>query len=246
MRLRPGVQSLLVFILLAVAPVRSACAQAVEAAPKAQIVAFGLSDELNVFHSEATRAAAILAQRYGRGVTPLVRTNRRGSAQATPASLRNALVATAARMDRDNDVLFVFLTSHGSPRGIAVQTGRRLGFLTPAQFAAMLRETGVRQKVVIISACYSGIFLPLADANTQVITAADATHPSFGCEKAATWTFFGRAFFSEAMPKTDNLRDAFVLARAAVLARERRERYEPSNPQMAGGQSFAGRLRAAR
>src|SRR5215813_4765717 len=130
MRLRPGVQSLLVFILLAVAPVRSAYAQTVEAAPKAQIVAFGLSDELNVFHSEATRAAAILAQRYGRGVTPLVRTNRRGSARATPASLRNALVATAARMDRDNDVLFVFLTSHGSPRGIAVQTCRPMGFLS--------------------------------------------------------------------------------------------------------------------
>ena len=246
MRLRPGVHSLLVFILLAVVPVHSAYAQTVEAAPKARIVAFGLSDELNVFHSEATRAAAILSQRYGRGVKPLVRTNRRGSTQATPASLRDALVATAARMDRDNDVLFVFLTSHGSPGGIAVQTGRRLGFLTPAQLAAMLRETGVRQKVVIISACYSGIFLPLADADTQVITAADATHPSFGCEKAATWTFFGRAFFNEALPKTDNLRDAFELARAAVLARERRERYEPSNPQMAGGQSFSGRLRAAR
>src|SRR5262249_56698821 len=145
------IQSFHVSIVRAATPVRSAYAKTVEAAPKAQIVAFGLSDELNVFHSEATRAAAILAQRYGRGVTPLVRTNRRGSARATPASLRNALVATAARMDRDNDVLFVFLTSHGSPRGIAVQTGRRLGFLTPAQLAAMLRETGVRQNGVILS-----------------------------------------------------------------------------------------------
>src|SRR5215470_9755198 len=240
-----GLRTFLVFILLVAAPV-GAGAQTSDAAPKGFVVAFGLSDELNVFHTEATRAAAILAQRYGHGVAPLVRTNRRGSVQATPASLRAALVATASRMDRDNDVLFVFLTSHGSPRGIAVQTGRRLGFLTPAQLAAMLRETGVRQKVVIISACYSGIFLPLADADTQVITAADATHPSFGCEKAATWTFFGRAFFNEALPKTDNLSDAFALARAAVLARERREHYDPSNPQMAGGQSFAGRLRAVR
>jgi len=246
MHLPAGLRTFVVLILLAVAPVGAGRAQTVDAAPKGYVVAFGLSDELNVFHTEAMRAAAILAQRYGRGVAPVVRTNRRGAAQATPASLRDALVATAARMDHDNDVLFVFLTSHGSPRGIAVQSGRRLGFLTPAQLATMLRETGVRQKVVIISACYSGIFLPLADANTQVITAADATHPSFGCEKAATWTFFGRAFFNEALPKTDNLRDAFELARAAVLARERREHYEPSNPQMAGGQSFASRLRAAR
>src|SRR5262245_2865453 len=246
MHLPAGLRTFLVFILLVVAPAGGGHAQTADVAPKGYVVAFGLSDELNVFHSEATRAAAILAQRYGHGVAPLVRTNRRGATQATPASLRAALLATAARMDRDNDVLFVFLTSHGSPRGIAVQTGRRLGFLTPAQLAGFLRETGVRRKVVILSACYSGIFLPLADANTKVITAADATHPSFGCEKAATWTFFGRAFFNEALPKTDNLRDAFELARTAVLARERRERYEPSNPQMAGGQSFAARLRAAR
>ena len=247
MRWRVDFPTLLTIILLAVAPARSGHAQTAEAAaPKGHVVAFGLSDELNVFHTEATRAAAILAQRYGNGVAPVVRTNRRGSVRATPASLRETLVATAAHMDRDNDVLFVFLTSHGSPRGIAVTAGKRQALFAPAQLGALLRETGVRRKVVIISACYSGIFSPLADANTLVITAADATHPSFGCEKTATWTFFGRAFFNEAVPKTDNLRDAFVLARAAVLARERRERYEPSNPQMAGGESFAPRLRAAR
>src|SRR5262245_5313172 len=246
MRPQAGLQAFLLVILLAAASAGAGRAQTAEVpAPKGHVVAFGFSDELNVFHTEATRAAAILAQRYGRGVAPVVRTNRRGSARATPASLREALVTMAARMDRDNDVLFVFLTSHGSPRGVAIQSGRRQGVLTPAQLASMLRETGVRQKVVIISACYSGVFIPLADANTVVITAADATHPSFGCEKTATWTFFGRAFFNEAVPRTDNLRDAFVLARTAVLAREQKERYEPSNPQMAGGQSFSGRLRAA-
>jgi Peptidase C13 family len=246
MRLPAGIHAFLVLVALTVAPVGSGHAQTADAAPpKGHIVAFGFSDDLNVFHSEATRAAAILAQRYGRGSAPVVQTNRRGSGRATVASLRQALVATAARMDRDNDVLFVFLTSHGTPRGIVIKAGRRVGILTPGEFAALLRETGVRQKVVIISACYSGVFIPLADAGTFVVTAADATHPSFGCEKAATWTFFGRAFFSEAIPRTDNLPDAFVHARSAVLARERKERYEPSNPQMAGGQSFVARLRAA-
>jgi Peptidase C13 family len=238
---------LVLLVVLVLGPAGFARAQNAGAPqPKGFVVAFGLSDELNVFHSEATRAAAILVKSYGGGAPPLVYTNRPRARHATVENLRTALAQTAARMDRDNDVLFLFLTSHGTKDGVVLQSGRRVAVLTPAQLAALLRETGVRNKVVIISACYSGVFLPLADPGTLVMTAADAAHPSFGCEKAATWTFFGRALFSQAIPKTNNLRDAFVVARSAVLARETREGYEPSNPQMAGGQNFSARLRAVR
>jgi hypothetical protein len=237
----------LFLVLLVVAPAGSGRAQTVDAtAPRGHVVAFGLSDELKVFHSEATRAAVILARHYGRGAAPLVYTNTRTSRRASAATLRAALATAAAHMDRDKDVLFVFLTSHGSRQGVSVKAGRRHATLTPFELAGLLRETGVRNKVLIISACYSGIFIPLADSGTLVITAADATHPSFGCEPTATWTYFGRAFFNEAMPRTDSLRDAFVVARSAVLARERKQGYEPSNPQMAGGQGFSTRLRAVR
>jgi hypothetical protein len=240
-------RALIVVVGLIVAPVSAAHAQATDTSTaRGHVVAFGLSDELNVFHSEATQAAAILARHYGREIAPLVYTNSRRSSRASVAALRDALATVASRMDRDNDVLFVFLTSHGSPDGLALQAGRRRGFLTPAQVGGVLRATGARKKVLIVSACFSGIFVPLADAETLVITAADATHPSFGCEKRATWTYFGRAFFSQAIPKTDNLKDAFVIARSVVLARERKQGFEPSNPQIAGGQSFAAGLRAAR
>jgi len=241
-----GFSRLLLLVVLVVAPAGFVRAQTVDAAqPRGYIVAFGLSDELNVFHSEATRAAAILARHYGRGVAPLVYTNTRTARRASVDTLRAALATAASRMDRENDVLFVFLTSHGSQQGVSIKAGRREGVLAPSALAALLRETGARNKVLIISACYSGIFIPLADPGTLVITAADATHPSFGCEETATWTYFGRAFFLQAMPKADNLRDAFVIARSAVLARERKQGYQPSNPQMAGGQGFAARLRAA-
>jgi hypothetical protein len=247
----PSLSRLVVFVVLLFAPVEAGRAQTfdpnqAQTASRGHIVAFGLSDEQNVFHSEATRAAAILAQYYGRGVPPLVYTNTRSSSKATVANLRVALARAAARMDRENDVLFLFLTSHGSREGVALKAGRRVGVLTPAQLGALLRETGARSKVLIVSACFSGVFLPLAEPGTLVITAADATHPSFGCEATATWTFFGRAFFREAIPQTENLREAFVLARSSVLARERKEGFEPSNPQMAGGQSFSTRLHAVR
>jgi hypothetical protein len=100
----------------------------------------------------------------------------------------------------------------------------------------MLDRAGVRYKVVIISACYSGVFIPhLATADTLVITAADANHPSFGCEDRAKWTFFGDAFFNASLRQSATLRDAFTRARSLILKRELRNGFEPSRPQMAGG-----------
>jgi peptidase C13-like protein len=247
MNLPTSFRALFMVLGLIVTPVSAGHAQAIDTSPaRGHIVAFGLSDELNVFHSEATRAAAILARHYGREVAPLVYTNTRTSSTASVATLRDALARVASRMDRENDVLFLFLTSHGSPRGLAIQSGKRQGVLTPSQVGTLLRETGARKKILVVSACFSGIFVPLADPETLVITAADATHPSFGCEKRATWTYFGRAFFSQAIPKTDNLQGAFAIARSIVFARERKQGYESSNPQMSGGQSFAAGLRAVR
>src|SRR4051794_5856599 len=134
------------------------------------------------------------------------------------------------------DVLAVVLTSHGSPEGLAVVAGRRDGTLTPPQLRAMLDASGAKYRVVIISACYSGVFVPaLADPRTLVITAAAADRSSFGCEDRATWTYFGDAFFNQALRRAPTLEAAFNTARQIVSAREQREGFPPSNPQMAGG-----------
>ena len=139
-------------------------------------------------------------------------------------------------MNGESDVLFVILTSHGSPDGLAVTAGRLTETLKPSNLAEMLGRTGVRHKVVIISACYSGVFIPpLANADTLVITAADANHPSFGCEDKAKWTYFGDAFFNVALRRAATLKGAFLDARSLVLKRELRQGFEPSHPQMAGG-----------
>ena len=155
---------------------------------------------------------------------------------ATIEALAMSLQAAANGMDAENDVLFLILTSHGSRAGLAVKAGRLTQTLTPSNLADMLARTGVRHKVVVISACYSGVFIPrLANPDMLVITAADADHPSFGCRDKAKWTYFGDAFFNVALRQTKSLKDAFVVARALVQKRELREHFEPSNPLMAGG-----------
>src|SRR4051794_18921583 len=139
-------------------------------------------------------------------------------------------------MDTNKDVLAVVLTSHGSPEGLAVVAGRRGGTLTPPELRAILDASGAKYRIVIISACYSGVFVPaLANPRTLVITAAAADRPSFGCEDGATWTYFGNALFNQALRTSRDLPTAFAEARRLVTARELRERFEPSNPQMAGG-----------
>jgi hypothetical protein len=224
----------LLFVLLFAFAFAPATAQSLR---KVTVVSFGLYGGQDVFRSEATGAAQIVASRFG-GDPVIVRFNTRKNADATVDKLAATLDQAAKRMDRSTDVLFLILTSHGSPEGLAVTAPRRNTMLTPARLAAMLERTGVRHKVVVLSACYSGIFIPrLANADTLVITAADRNHPSFGCTDKAKWTYFGDAFFNSALRQSATLKEAFTLARSLVLTWELRSGFEPSQPQMAGGEN---------
>jgi len=226
---------LLLALLLVLAP--TAYAGGAEPKPQVKIVAFGLFGDQDVFESEAKGATGIVSSRFG-GAGPIVRFNSKTRGDATAETLAAALQSAAMGMDAERDILFVILTSHGSKAGLVVQAGKRVDTLSPSTLAAMLNRTGVRHRVVIISACYSGIFIPpLADAETLVITAADANHPSFGCRDGAQWTYFGDALFNNALRRMANLKNAFALARKIVGARERANGFAPSNPQMAGGRN---------
>ncbi len=238
---RDFVAAILALVLTFGASVSPACA---EEAAKIGVVSFGLFGDQGVFKSEATGAAQVVADRFAAGPID-VRYNSRKGGGATIEGLARSLRETATGLDAERDVLFLILTSHGSPEGLAIRAGRLTQTLTPAQLADMLAKTGVRHKVVVISACYSGVFIPrLATSDVLVITAADAEHPSFGCEDKARWTYFGDAFFNVALRKAASLKDAFLEARSLVRRRELRERFEPSNPLMAGGTNVLSFLAA--
>ena len=139
-----------------VAPAQLDPAQGTQALRKVGVVSFGLFGGQDVFRSEATGAAAVVASRFG-GDPVVVRFNTRKSGDAT--------------------------------------------------------------------------------IDTLVITAADRNHPSFGCEDKAKWTYFGDAFFNSALRQSQTLREAFSLARSLVLTWELRNGFEPSHPQIAGGEN---------
>jgi hypothetical protein len=164
---------------------------------------------------------------------------------ASRSALERALRGMAARMDVENDVLFLALSSHGKKEAYLVVDNGALPLdkLTPSALADMLRESGIRWKVLVISACYAGTFIePLRDEYTVIITAAAPHRASFGCNDRRELTYFGEAFYRDAFPKAPDLRAAFDAAAASIAAREQKEGLLPSMPQAHFGARIEDKL----
>jgi hypothetical protein len=158
---------------------------------------------------------------------------------ASATSLRRVLKRVGEVMDRDDDILFLFLTSHGAKDHKFSLEFWPLQFndLTPQVLRGALDDAGIQWRVIVVSACYAGGFInALKGERTIVIAAAGPDRKSFGCSHEAQWTHFGEAFFDQALRAEPRVTQAFALAREAVTAREKKEKREsPSDPRMAAG-----------
>jgi hypothetical protein len=166
---------------------------------------------------------------------------------ASVSGLKYALRGLAARMNLDRDVLFLVISSHGaSEPAIAVSNSDLpLNDMTDEDLAGALSDSGVKWRVIIISACYAGGFIDaLKNPRTIVITAAAADRTSFGCSNDRDLTYFGEAFFRDALPEARSLRDAFERAKSAIASREGRERVDASKPQAYFGAELETKLAA--
>jgi hypothetical protein len=207
----------------------------------------GFGDE-RVFAEETALAAERIADRYDAGQRSLRLVNDRRDIEkhpfATVASLRYALDALGRVMDAD-DVLFLALTSHGSHDAtIEISNpGIRPDKLSAQQLAEALDHAGIRWRVIVISACYSGSFMKsLADERTIVLTAAAWNKPSFGCSDDRHLTYFGEGFYRDALPAARDLREAFEVTSREITRRERSEKRVPSEPQAHFGAELEARM----
>jgi Peptidase C13 family len=174
--------------------------------------------------------------------------NNLDTAGNTPiASLQNfaaSVHAVAQAMDRERDVLLLFMTSHGSRNGVGLLlTGELYAELSPRDVAMILDSEGIANRIVIVSACYSGVFLkPLVNENSIVLTAADTDHPSFGCSDQRGWTYFGDAFFNRSLIPGEDLQQAFIDEKKTVGEWETDYGLTPSNPQGFFGRALTREL----
>jgi hypothetical protein len=216
--------------------------------PNVFYVGFAGDGEQDIFKREEQFAQQVFGGHFGSEDRSLDLINdnddRDSYPLATVSALQQSLKLIASRMDVDQDLLVLMLTSHGSRDGLAVVNGTLpLLQLSPVDLRRALEESGIKWRVVIVSACYSGVFADaLKGDNTLVITASDADHSSFGCDDDRDLTYFGEAFLKDSVPATKTLEDAFRKAAALVRERETQEGKTPSNPQMSIGANMREKL----
>jgi hypothetical protein len=191
----------------------------------------------SVFLRESDYVANMLASRFGAfGQIRLVnhRDHLSDRPMATRENLRRAALTLAERSGPE-DLIFIYLTSHGTSEHELVldQPRMELADLPADELAAVLAPLKNRDKIIVISSCYSGGFIPaLKDERTLIMTASRADRVSFGCSEEANFTYFGDALFAQALNQTDDLEQAFKLAKATVAERELADSFEASEPQI--------------
>ncbi|BBL76243.1 C13 family peptidase [Methylomagnum ishizawai] len=210
----------------------------------------GESDE-QVFAHEVGYALDLFDRRFDTQGRSIALVNSPDTLVRWPIANRHALdaalQAVARRMDPKEDVLFLFLTSHGSKdHKLSVRfEPLPLDDLPAATLKAALDRAGIRQRIVVVSACYSGGFLDaLKDDDSLILTAARRDRASFGCGVDSEFTYFGQAYFVEALAQTRSFVAAFDMARQTIERREQAEGNEPSLPQIHVGKNIAPKLRA--
>jgi hypothetical protein len=217
--------------------------------PDLYFVAFGPYGDQDVFLKESLYSARLFATRFGAHGRSLALVNSPRKVKELPlasvTNLERVLARIGATMEPAEDILFLFLTSHGSRDGTLSVELDNLSFrpLTAPVLAAALKDSGIRWKVLVVSGCYSGTFLDaLKDEHTLVISASRADRTSFGCSDGAEFTYFGRAYFEQALNQTRSFTEAFALADQRLAEWESREGRQRSEPQMVVGERIEAHL----
>ncbi len=205
----------------------------------------------DVFMRESALVAGVMAQRFDASGRTIQLVNNKATVLqlpwATPLNLQRAIGRIGERMDKNEDVLFIHLTSHGGADGELAASMRPMTVdsVTPQALNKWLDEAGIRNRVISVSACFSGSWIePLAGDGTLVMTAADADHTSYGCGSGSDLTFFGRAMYDEQLRHTWSFEQAHAAARKVIDQREKEAGKSDgySNPQIRVGPGIRARL----
>lgn len=200
------------------------------------VLSVGLDSDA-VFGREAREAGAVLTRRYAASGHSLILAGSNGrEASALPMGSPANIAAALARMAElmgPEDALVLYTTSHGAPYGIVYNDGDAgFGMIGPAKLSGLLNDLGIRNRLLLISACYSGVFVPtLVTDTTAIVTAASATRTSFGCQADNDWTFFGDALVNRELRKPQGLAAAVAATKRTIADWEGAAKLDRSQPQ---------------
>jgi hypothetical protein len=203
----------------------------------------------DVFRNEIQFARALFDRRFDTQGRSLVLINNLATRDTQPlassVNLEHALQHIGNVIDRDNDVVVLFLTSHGSMADLSVNFWPlRLNDVTPAMLKQYLDNAGIKWRIIMVSACYSGGFIEaLKDEHTAIMTASAVDKMSFGCDDERELTYFGEALLQNQLQTQISIAAAFEGTAKEIALREQQEHLDPSHPQISIGQAMQKKLR---
>lgn len=192
-----------------------------------------------VFRRESRFIEELFSTQYGNQPTAIYLSNSQRSLDEKPMATRTSIAAAitriAERMDKKQDIFFLYITSHGSKnKTISLNhNGVVLADIDAKWLGDLLKSTEIQHRVIVLSACFSGGFIDdIKDENTLVMTAASAEKTSFGCADDSLFTYFGKAYFKESLKPGIDFEQAFYQARKLVEGWEVEQKITHSEPQI--------------
>jgi hypothetical protein len=157
---------------------------------------------------------------------------------ALPANAENLETALRDLSVGKGDACLVHLTSHGTRQGFFL---RGAPGITPARLNSILeRSCGEQPTVVLISACYSGVFLDrvMLKPNRIILTAAAEDRTSFGCSSENQYTYWDGCLI-DSFTQSDNWAVLYGSIKRCVETKEAQKRFTPSLPRAYFGEAIA-------
>lgn len=213
-------------------------------------IGFGSDATQDVFMREIGHVQRVMSEQLGASGRSVALINNLKMINTTPlassTNLRIALNHLGSKMNRDEDVVFLYLTSHGSmDHELSVQMWPlELNAVRPEDIKTYLDNAGIRWRIILISACYSGGFIKaLQNEYSLIFTAAASDKASFGCSHENEYTYFGEALFKNIEDKPYQFIESFNRAITRITQRELSENLIPSEPQLFVGSQMKEKLR---
>jgi len=162
--------------------------------------------------------------------------NLQGSALSSSSNVRSALA------HEGGEACFVYITSHGEPRGFFLRADRRI-FGPAVLDQALVSGCGSVPTVVVVSACHSGTFIndQTKRPNRIIMAAASIDRTSFGCGADDDYTYYDQCFL-QTLDAARTWRDLATGTRSCVERLERQLGIGPrqeSQPQLFVGDAVA-------
>ena len=213
-------------------------------------VGFGSDSSQDVFMKEIGHLQRVMNERLGVSERSVALINNVKTLETTPlassTNLRIALKHIGSKMNLDEDVVFLYLTSHGSmDHELAVQMWPLdLNNIRPEDIKVYLDDADIRWRIILISACYSGGFIKaLQNEYSLIFTAAAPDRASFGCANENEYTYFGEALLRNLEDKPYRFTENFIQAMERIRQRELHENLTPSEPQLFIGNLMKEKLK---